>query len=60
MLKHNVGRLPVVERSNHRKVVGYLGRASIMNARQRYHADEEDPARGFARQRGTGPEAGTR
>jgi chloride channel protein, CIC family len=57
MLKHNVGRLPVVERSNHRKVVGYLGRASIMNARQRNHADEEDRARGFATKRGAGSEA---
>ena len=48
MLKHDVGRLPVVERTNHRKVVGYLGRASIMNARQRYHQEEEERARGFA------------
>jgi chloride channel protein, CIC family len=47
MLKYDVGRLPAVERSNKRKVLGYLGRASIMNARQRYHAEEEDRARGF-------------
>ena len=49
MLKNNVGRLPVVDRSNKKKVVGYLGRASIMQARQRYHAEEEDRARGFTR-----------
>ena len=49
MLKHDVGRLPVVERSNERKVVGYLGRASIMNARQRYHREEEERTRGFGR-----------
>jgi H+/Cl- antiporter ClcA len=47
MLKNNIGRLPVVEQSNHRKVVGYLGRASIMSARQRYHQEEEERTRGF-------------
>jgi chloride channel protein, CIC family len=47
MLKYDVGRLPVVERSNKGKVVGYLGRASIMYARQRYHTEEEDRTRGF-------------
>ena len=50
MLKHDIGRLPVVERTNHRKVLGYLGRASIMNARQRYHAEEEERARGFVKE----------
>ena len=49
MLRHDIGRLPVVERSNQKKVVGYLGRASIMQARQRYHAEEEERARGFIR-----------
>jgi CBS domain-containing protein len=49
MLKNDIGRLPVVERSNPRKVLGYLGRASIMNARQRYHVEEEERARGFAK-----------
>ncbi len=48
MLKHDVGRLPVVDRSNPRKALGYLGRVSIMNARQRYHLDEEERAGGFA------------
>lgn len=48
MLKYDVGRLPVVDRSNPAKVVGYLGRASIMNARQRYHTEEEERGRGFA------------
>jgi len=48
MLKHDIGRLPVVERSNPRKAVGYLGRASIMSARQRYHTEEEERERGFA------------
>ena len=51
MLKHDIGRLPVVDRANHRRVLGYLGRASIMNARQRYHVEEEERARGFAGRR---------
>jgi len=50
MLKHDIGRLPVVDRSNPRRVLGYLGRASIMNARQRYHVEEEERARGFLKQ----------
>lgn len=56
MLKHDIGRMPVVERSNPRRVVGYLGRASIMNARQRYHAEEEQRARGFAQKPNNGDE----
>lgn len=32
MLRHNVGRLPVVERANPKRVVGYLGRAEILGA----------------------------
>jgi CIC family chloride channel protein len=40
MLRHNVGRLPVVERNDPRKVVGYIGRPGIMAARLR-RLDEE-------------------
>jgi CBS domain-containing protein len=40
MLRHNVGRLPVVERNDVRKVVGYIGRPGIMSARLR-RLDEE-------------------
>jgi CBS domain-containing protein len=47
MLRHDIGRLPVVERANEKKVVGYLGRAGILTARERYHRDEERRARGF-------------
>ncbi len=47
MLKHDIGRLPVVERTNNKKAVGYLGRASIMGARARYHREEEFRSRGF-------------
>ncbi len=47
MLRHDIGRLPVVERTNEKKVVGYLGRSSILAARERYHREEELRARGF-------------
>jgi chloride channel protein, CIC family len=38
LLRYDVGRLPVVDRTDERKVVGYLGRASILAARLlRFH-----------------------
>ena len=40
MLRCNIGRLPVVDRSDDRQVVGYLGRPGIMAARLR-RLDEE-------------------
>jgi len=33
MLHHNIGRLPVVEWSDRRKLVGYLARHGVMAAR---------------------------
>ena len=47
MLRHDIGRLPVVDRFNTKKVIGYLGRASILAARERYHREEEFRERGF-------------
>ena len=41
MLRHNIGRLPVVDPKNPRRVIGYLGRSGIMAARQR-RMEEED------------------
>jgi len=41
MLQNDVGRLPVVERNNPRKLVGYLGRADILEARLK-RLDEEN------------------
>jgi chloride channel protein, CIC family len=41
MLKRDIGRLPVVERSDGGKVVGYVGRADILAARMRLHEEEE-------------------
>jgi H+/Cl- antiporter ClcA len=40
MLRFDIGRLPVVERANERKAVGYLNRAGIMAARFRRFQDE--------------------
>ncbi|MGH7980375.1 MAG: CBS domain-containing protein, partial [Limisphaerales bacterium] len=40
MLNRGVGRLPVVERDNPRKVVGYLGRGAILSARMKIHEEE--------------------
>jgi CIC family chloride channel protein len=47
LLRHDIGRLPVVDRLNRKKVIGYLGRASILAARERYHREEEFRERGF-------------
>jgi chloride channel protein, CIC family len=33
MLRNDIGRLPVVDRADNRKVVGYLGRSGVMAAR---------------------------
>ncbi len=40
MLRNDIGRLPVVDRADHRKVVGYLGRSGVMAARLRRFHDE--------------------
>jgi len=40
MLRNNVGRLPVVQRDDPSRLVGYLGRATILAARLR-RLDEE-------------------
>lgn len=40
MLHRDIGRLPVVERGDENKVVGYLGRAAILSARTRRLRDE--------------------
>jgi chloride channel protein, CIC family len=40
MLDHNCGRLPVVSRADPRRIVGYLGRAAVLEARRRRHLEE--------------------
>jgi H+/Cl- antiporter ClcA/CBS domain-containing protein len=48
MLKHDAGRVPVVERGNAARVIGYLGRAEILAARARHHEEENVRTRGLA------------
>jgi CIC family chloride channel protein len=45
MLRHDIGRLPVVDRADPHKAVGYLGRSGVMAARlQRFHDEHvRDP-----------------
>jgi chloride channel protein, CIC family len=50
MLNRDVGRLPVVERNNQTKIVGYLGRASILSARMKIHEEENIRQKGWAYQ----------
>ncbi|MBD0369915.1 MAG: chloride channel protein [Pyrinomonadaceae bacterium] len=40
MLRSDIGRLPVVDRQDPRRPVGYLGRAGVMAARLRQHEEE--------------------
>jgi CBS domain-containing protein len=40
LLRFNIGRMPVVERADEKKVVGYLNRAAILAARTRRMHDE--------------------
>jgi CBS domain-containing protein len=40
MLRYNIGRLPVVHRSDPRRIVGYLGRPGVMAARLRKFHEE--------------------
>ncbi len=55
MLRHDIGRLPVVERSDNRKAVGYLGRSGVMAARLRRFQDEHVREPGwFPRKAGLG------
>jgi CBS domain-containing protein len=40
LLRFDIGRLPVVDRADERKVVGYLGRGAILSARLLRFKDE--------------------
>jgi len=48
MLNRGVGRLPVVERDNQSKIVGYLGRAAILSTRMKIHEEENIRQKGWA------------
>ena len=51
MVRHNIGRLPVVSRKNPRRIVGYLGRSNLMAGRLRYFEDEYVRERRFLSRR---------
>ena len=51
MLRNNIGRLPVVDRKDARKVVGYLGSPGIMAARLRRLDDEQVREPGWIKRR---------
>ncbi|MGA9393490.1 MAG: chloride channel protein [Candidatus Sulfotelmatobacter sp.] len=40
MLRYDIGRLPVVDRADHGKAIGYLSRSGVMGARLRGFRDE--------------------
>jgi CIC family chloride channel protein len=46
MLENGIGRLPVVDRADPTKLVGYLGRSGILSARQRLMEEENVRERG--------------
>ena len=46
MLKHDIGRLPVVSRDEPNRAIGYIGRADVLNARMRLHEEEEARSQG--------------
>jgi len=47
MIRNDIGRLPVVDRSNPQQAVGYLGRANVMTARLRRLEEEHDRQPGW-------------
>jgi len=51
MLHRDVGRLPVVDRAEPRRIVGYLGRADILAARVKHQDEEQRRERGPLGQR---------
>ncbi len=49
MATNQIGRLPVVERQNPKKILGYLGRASILEGRTQYFVEESQQEREWFR-----------
>ena len=45
LLRHDIGRLPVVSPSDRKKLVGYLSRRAILSAHQRMFHEEAHPPR---------------
>ncbi|MDR0532582.1 MAG: chloride channel protein [Verrucomicrobiales bacterium] len=50
LLRHRIGRLPVVKSENPSCLIGYLSRADILSARQRYYEEELQPETGWLAQ----------
>ncbi len=48
MLKNDIGRLPVVDRDQPRRILGYLGRGNVMAARSRNIEEEQLRERGLS------------
>jgi hypothetical protein len=46
MLENDIGRLPVVDRNDPAKLLGYLGRSGILSARHRLMEEENVRERG--------------
>jgi CIC family chloride channel protein len=59
MLKHDVGRLPVVSRSDRSELLGYLGRGSLLSARLRFLDEEHVRESAWSRRAEPGPRMGT-
>ncbi|HET7825237.1 MAG TPA: chloride channel protein, partial [Anaeromyxobacter sp.] len=55
MLRHGIGRLPVVSRDDAARLVGYLGRANVMAARSRWYRSEHARDRGWVARADTSP-----
>ncbi len=47
MIQHDVGRLPVVERGNPKKMVGFLNRSSVLSAWTRQFEEEHTREAGW-------------
>jgi CBS domain-containing protein len=47
MIRHDIGRLPVVERSDPTRLIGYFGRSGVMAARANLLRDELVRERGL-------------
>jgi len=53
LLRHDIGRLPVVERANPRQIAGYLGRRDVIAARLRRLEEEQVREPGWIGSRGS-------
>lgn len=57
LLRHDIGRLPIVRREDPRVLVGYFSRTHVMAARLRWYRSEHTKGRGWAVRRLRSPRA---